>query len=52
MKRTAFVFFLLFVASVSFAQITLPGGDSGPKATIEGSLQKRTGAAAPQTQLR
>jgi len=43
MKRTAFTLFLLLFSSVSFAQISLPGADAGPKATIEGSLQTRTG---------
>jgi thioredoxin:protein disulfide reductase len=44
MKRLAFAV-LLFLSSVvpSFAQFGFPGGDGIPKATIEGSLNKRTG---------
>jgi thioredoxin:protein disulfide reductase len=44
MKRIASAV-LLFLASAvpSFAQFGFPGGDTQPKATIEGSLQQRSG---------
>jgi len=44
MKRLASAVLLFLVsASPSFAQFGFPGGDGVPKATVEGSLQKRTG---------
>jgi thiol:disulfide interchange protein DsbD len=44
MNRLAFaVLTFLFAVPSSFAQIGFSGADAGPKATIEGSLQKRTG---------
>ena len=44
MKRsTVVVLLFLFAAVPSFAQFGLPGADATPKATIEGSLHKRTG---------
>jgi thiol:disulfide interchange protein DsbD len=46
MKRiasAALLPFLLLLASPSLAQLGLEGINSGPKATIEGSVQKRTG---------
>jgi thioredoxin:protein disulfide reductase len=44
MNRLAFaVLTFLFAAPSSFAQLGAPGLDAGPKATIEGSLQKRSG---------
>jgi thiol:disulfide interchange protein DsbD len=43
MNRLAFaVLTFLFAVPSSFAQIGFSGADAGPKATIEGSLQKRT----------
>jgi thiol:disulfide interchange protein DsbD len=44
MKRYASaVLLFLFAAVPLFAQFGLPGADAAPKATIEGSLQKRAG---------
>jgi thiol:disulfide interchange protein DsbD len=43
MKRTAIAILLFLTTTLSFAQVGFPDGDAGPKATIEGSLQKRTG---------
>ncbi len=44
MNRLAFaVLTFLFAVPSSFAQIGFSGPDAGPKATIEGSLQKRSG---------
>ena len=44
MSRLAFaVLTFLFAVPSSFAQIGFSAGDAGPKATIEGSLQKRSG---------
>jgi len=44
MKRISLSFlFLLLATTPSFAQLGFPGGDAAPKATIEGSIQKRTG---------
>lgn len=44
MNRLAFaVLTFLFAIPSSFAQIGFSGPDAGPKATIEGSLQKRSG---------
>jgi len=44
MNRLAFaVLTFLFAVPSSFAQIGFSGADAGPKATIEGSLQKRAG---------
>lgn len=44
MKRIAAVVLLFLVVAVpSFAQFGLPGADASPKATIDGSIQKRTG---------
>jgi thiol:disulfide interchange protein DsbD len=44
MKRIApAVLLFLFCAVPSFAQFGFPGGDSLPKATIEGTLQQRSG---------
>lgn len=43
MNRLAFAVLTFLLAVPSFAQIGFSGADAGPKATIEGSLQKRTG---------
>jgi thioredoxin:protein disulfide reductase len=44
MKRfTVVVLLFLFAGVPSFAQFGFPGSDATPKATIEGSLHKRTG---------
>lgn len=44
MNRLAFAVLSLSLAFSSSAQFGLPGGDTVPKATIEGSIQNRTGA--------
>jgi thiol:disulfide interchange protein DsbD len=43
MNRLAFAVLTFLFAVPSIAQIGFSGADAGPKATIEGSLQKRTG---------
>ncbi|MDP9192090.1 MAG: thioredoxin family protein [Acidobacteriota bacterium] len=43
MNRLAFAVLTFLFAVPSFAQFGFSGADSGPKATIEGSLQKRSG---------
>lgn len=40
---SAAILFLLIAVTPSFAQFGFPEGDTAPKATIEGSLHKRTG---------
>ena len=44
MNRLAFAILSLFIAVTAAAQFGISEGDAGPKATIEGSVQKRTGA--------
>ncbi|HEX8618350.1 MAG TPA: cytochrome c biogenesis protein CcdA [Thermoanaerobaculia bacterium] len=50
MKRLASVLLLFLLCAVpAFAQFGFPGADALPKATIEGSLQKRSGDAVEGT---
>lgn len=43
MSRLTLSVLLLLATTPSFAQLGFPGGDSTPKATIEGTIQTRTG---------
>jgi thiol:disulfide interchange protein DsbD len=49
MTYRRFLFLLLFVAVPAVAQVDFPGGDSAPKVTITGALQKRSGDAVAGT---